>query len=94
MFLNGTSSTTGGKAIAVPGEIKVMDYAFRNYGSGKVSWYRLFEPTINFTRNGFPIESFLDYALKNKAYLGMWNEEFRRTFAPNGETLKKVGRTF
>lgn len=40
------SSVWGGKAVGVPGELRGLEAAFNLHGSGKISWARLFEPSI------------------------------------------------
>lgn len=45
------SSIWGAKAIGVPGELRGLEAAFENFGSGKVSWERLFEPSIKLAEN-------------------------------------------
>lgn len=32
---------------------------FSSFGSGKISWYRLFQPSIELASKGFPISSAL-----------------------------------
>lgn len=44
----------GGLAIAVPGELRAYQLAYKTFGGG-VSWKELFEPTINLSRNGYVI---------------------------------------
>lgn len=47
MFKNDMfGSLWGGKAVAVPGELRGLQAAFDLHGSGRVSWKRLFEPAI------------------------------------------------
>ena len=44
---------SGGKAIAVPTELKGYWEAWKKYG--KLSWAALFEPTIDLCENGFTV---------------------------------------
>lgn len=53
MFVNGSSDTYGGKAIAVPGEIKGYYEVWKQFG--RLPWRDLFTPTIDLCRNGFPV---------------------------------------
>lgn len=42
----------GGLAIAVPGELRAYERAYKDFGGG-VSWKDLFQPTIDLCRNGY-----------------------------------------
>lgn len=53
MYLNGTSDTFGGAAIAVPGEVRGYYEAWKQFG--KLPWKDLFQPTIDMCRNGFHV---------------------------------------
>lgn len=46
---------TGGKAAGVPGTVRAVYQAWRYYGSGKISWEKLFAPAIRLARKGFMI---------------------------------------
>lgn len=46
----------GGLAIAVPGELRAYQEAYKRFGGG-VKWKELFEPTINLSRNGYMISA-------------------------------------
>jgi gamma-glutamyltranspeptidase/glutathione hydrolase/leukotriene-C4 hydrolase len=52
------------KAIAVPGELRALETAWNLYRSGKVTWFQLFEPTINLTRDGFVVEELMAARIK------------------------------
>ena len=43
---------TGALAIAVPGELAGLEYVFKKYGSGKVTWKQLVQPAIELAMNG------------------------------------------
>lgn len=53
---------TGGKAVAVPGELRGMELAHKKYG--KIAWKKLFQPAIRLCREGFKITESLGIALK------------------------------
>ena len=64
MFVN--STVTGGKAVAVPGELKGYHELHKKYG--KLPWSQLFEPTIELCRKGHVVSPYLANILrKNKA---------------------------
>lgn len=54
MFLNDLNRPRGPKFIAVPGELRGLEHAFRKYG-GKVTWTEIFQPAIDKARNGFKV---------------------------------------
>lgn len=59
-------SVIGYKAIATPGEIHGLWTAFQRFGSGRVSWKRLLQPSIRLAREGFPVSSNLALVLQQK----------------------------
>jgi len=69
--------SSGGLAVAVPGELKGYSKIFNLYGSGKVSWKSLFEPTIMLCENGIKISNRLETNLKNHEEL-IKNDPFLR----------------
>ncbi|WP_420322343.1 gamma-glutamyltransferase family protein [Flagellimonas sp.] len=42
----------------IPSTVKVLDYLYRHYGSGKVTWEELVQPAIGYAENGFEIGPF------------------------------------
>lgn len=59
-------SLIGYKSIATPGEIHGFWTIFTKYGSGKVNWTRLFQPSIRLARDGFPVSSNLAIVLEKR----------------------------
>ena len=49
--------STGGLAVAVPGEVMGLYTGWLNYG--RAEWPVLIEPTIKLLRNGYPVTSSL-----------------------------------
>ncbi|KHJ97058.1 gamma-glutamyltranspeptidase [Oesophagostomum dentatum] len=60
-------SRTGWRAVAVPGELHGLWTEFENYGSKKVTWRSLVQPTIELLEEGFPTSHALAKALAGKA---------------------------
>lgn len=59
MYVNDTSgSVTGGKAVAVPGEIKGLWELHKKYG--KLPWRKVIEPNIELARNGHKVSRYLE----------------------------------
>jgi gamma-glutamyltranspeptidase len=56
----------GWKAIAIPGEIAGYWLAYERFGSGRVSWREIIQPSIDLARNGVPISEYLGYVLNVK----------------------------
>uniref|UniRef100_A0A914WJ81 Gamma-glutamyltranspeptidase 1 n=1 Tax=Plectus sambesii TaxID=2011161 RepID=A0A914WJ81_9BILA len=63
------ASRAGYRAIAVPGELHGYWTAFTRFGSGKLQWKELVQPTIDLCLNGFPVSSFLAHVIKVKEVL-------------------------
>lgn len=42
----------------IPSTVKVLEYVWRNYGSGKISWAEVLEPAIGFAEKGFEVGVF------------------------------------
>ncbi|XP_053376583.1 glutathione hydrolase 1 proenzyme-like [Mercenaria mercenaria] len=53
MYTDGTSSTEGGMAIGIPGEIKGLHEAWKL--GGRLPWSELFAPVIQMCKQGFPV---------------------------------------
>ncbi|CAI4231516.1 unnamed protein product [Auanema sp. JU1783] len=60
------SSVFGYKSIATPSELHGYWTVFEKFGSRKVSWSRLLEPSIKLANEGFPVSSNLAMVLSDK----------------------------
>jgi gamma-glutamyltranspeptidase/glutathione hydrolase len=78
------SSTVGYRAAGVPGTPAGLEMALKKYGSGKISWSQLIEPSRRVAANGYA----LSYRLAElfKAYQRNLNtyEDSRKIFLNNG----------
>jgi len=52
------------KSIGIPGEVAGLENAFKRYGSGKVTWKSLVEPSVLLARNGIAVTEVVDGYLK------------------------------
>lgn len=99
---------TGHRASTVPSNLKVLDFAWRKYGSGHVSWPRLVEPAVRCTLEGYDLGPFRHRALLRHARCIRQNPlAAKLLLAPNGsvpgvgdlilnrplgKTLKRIAR--
>lgn len=88
MFLQeGASSTVGGLAIGIPGNVKGMHHVWTKHG--KLSWRELIEPTIKIATDGFYISKVVGKAIadeKNK-----FNDGFKKFLMKDSSTWYKEG---
>ncbi|OZJ02774.1 hypothetical protein BZG36_03481 [Bifiguratus adelaidae] len=85
---NNASSTIGGLAAGVPGELRGLEMAHSKYG--KLPWKTLFEPSIKLARHGFVVTRTLEKALQQSQFI-LNDTTFREVYAPNG-TFLQVGQ--
>jgi gamma-glutamyltranspeptidase/glutathione hydrolase len=78
-------SLVGYRAAGVPGTVRGMEMALKNYGSGKLTWSQLVEPARRLAANGFPVTYSLARSLRgNKDYLSQYPET-KRIYLNNGK---------
>eukprot|EP00584_Thalassiosira_punctigera_P022281 CAMPEP_0172560268 /NCGR_PEP_ID=MMETSP1067-20121228/87875_1 /TAXON_ID=265564 ORGANISM="Thalassiosira punctigera, Strain Tpunct2005C2" /NCGR_SAMPLE_ID=MMETSP1067 /ASSEMBLY_ACC=CAM_ASM_000444 /LENGTH=524 /DNA_ID=CAMNT_0013350027 /DNA_START=17 /DNA_END=1588 /DNA_ORIENTATION=+ len=85
------SSTFGGLAIAIPGELMGLELLHRRHGS--MPWEDLVRPAIELARNGFEVETYLASGIrsKEKYFKAMPNLAHLLTKNNDGVTLLKEG---
>jgi gamma-glutamyltranspeptidase/glutathione hydrolase len=59
----GLADLVGHRATTIPSNLRVLSFAWRQYGSGSLSWQRLVEPAIRCAEEGFIMGSFRRRAL-------------------------------
>jgi gamma-glutamyltranspeptidase / glutathione hydrolase len=78
-------SLVGYRAAGVPGTVRGMELALRRYGSGKLSWTQLVEPSRRLAANGFTVNYSLASSLRgNDDYLSQYPET-KRIYLKDGK---------
>ena len=71
-------SLVGYRAAGVPGTVRGMELALKNYGSGKLTWSQLIEPARQLAANGFSVTYELARSLEgSRDYLSQYPETKR-----------------
>ncbi len=83
------SSTIGYRASGVPGTPAGMEYAFKKYGSGKVKWADLVEPSRKLAQDGYILSHRLANLFKNYEGTLSQYEESKRIFLNNGKFFEE-----
>jgi gamma-glutamyltranspeptidase/glutathione hydrolase len=79
------SSTLGYRAAGVPGTVGGMELALKKYGSGRISWPELIEPSRRLAAEGFTVSFNLARSLREAGdTLGRYADS-RRIFLNNGK---------
>src|SRR3989441_13231793 len=75
----------GYRAAGVPGTVRGMELALKNYGSGKLSWAQLLEPARGLAANGLRVTYTLARSLRgNNDYLSQYAET-KHIYLNNGK---------
>ncbi|KAL2185227.1 gamma-glutamyltranspeptidase [Thermothelomyces heterothallicus CBS 203.75] len=89
---NPDASIRGGLAVAVPGELKGLDYLHRKYGV--LPWKTLVMPAVRVAREGFQVTEdhvrYMKSAIKDNSTFLVDDPIWAEDFAPNG-TLVQLG---
>jgi gamma-glutamyltranspeptidase/glutathione hydrolase len=82
-------SLIGYRAAGVPGTVRGMELALKQYGSGKLTWAQLVEPARRLAANGFSVTHSLARSLYgSREYLSQY-EETKRIYLRGGDFYKE-----
>lgn len=76
----------GGRSVGVPGTVKMLEAAHRQYG--KLPWAQLFAPAITLAENGFKVSPRLATLLKNDVHLRKDPAAAAFFYKPDGSALQ------
>ncbi len=82
-------SLLGFRAAGVPGTVRGMELALKEYGSGRLSWSQLIEPSRRLAATGFPVSHKLAMALQKKKPQFELYEDSRKIFLNDGKPYEE-----
>ena len=94
LMQDGRIVADGPAAANIPGVVAGLDYAYRNYGSGKVKWEDLVAPAIALADEGFILDESLPSSIaEGRRFLEKWPEA-ARIYLPDGKVPRPGERFF
>ncbi|KAF8234461.1 gamma-glutamyltranspeptidase [Tricholoma matsutake] len=78
----------GGLSVGVPGEVRGLEEAYRRWGSRKLSWKRLVEPSVSLAE-GWEVDKELGKRIPWFPDLMLNNPDWSAIFAPQGRFLRE-----
>ena len=85
---------SGGKSVAVPGQVAGLIYAFEKYGSGKLTLEEVMTPAINLAQNGFYVTPTLLKDMKSVEEMMAKYPELKSLVLKDDNSYYKVGELY
>lgn len=86
------SAGDGPAAANIPGVVAGLDYMFRRYGSGKVSWSDLIAPAIAYAEDGYVLDEALPTSIAEARRFFEKYGESKRIYLPDGKVPRPGDR--
>lgn len=90
----GDEKAYGGKSVGVPGTVMGMEYAYKKYASGNLSWEELIEPAVQLADQGFIVAPQLDLMMRNSRGFMQKYPEFGEVYLKESGENYRQGESF